>query len=455
MLFVAGLSIGIGSTVLVMVVVLALANDIPLLSPLHIFVEIYLQIQKCWHRITMNQFDEVHRSEVVADLEKYRALPFVRVLPATTPSGAARTWNGLVLHQKVSTFVKELKRPYRPSRVNMLRRQMKFSEPMFNLYDRGSCAIRIEYVPSRCPPDSARRSHSVPIHVIEYEGSSMSNGVILCLHGGGFVAGMPSMHYAVCCQLSKLTAAVCVSVDYRLCPDDGVTITDALDDCWTVYRHLVAKLSSSKRICVMGESAGGTLALLLMQRIKAKCDTISSSLCDSESSGESESSVETEQQLDPTAECIGNPACCWVCSPWTDLSMDADSVAANKDLDVMLALDPQRIFQRMAIGEIDINLRPRYQSRADKPSLVDPAFSPLYGEWAGLSPIYFTVGATEMLRDDTLRAAQRAFDAGCSVKVDIAPFEHHTWPLFQRTLPEARDATVRAADFILNHLDTC
>ncbi len=60
-----------------------------------------------------------------------------------------------------------------------------------------------------------------------------------------------------------------------------------------------------------------------------------------------------------------------------------------------------------------------------------------------------------MLRDDSLRAAEKAFAAGCSVRVDVAPFDHHTFPLFQRTLPEAMDATVRAADFIMEHLEIC
>ena len=62
------------------------------------------------------------------------------------------------------------------------------------------------------------------------------------------------------------------------------------------------------------------------------------------------------------------------------------------------------------------------------------------------------VGATEMLIDDTLRAANKAYQCGTKVKVDIEPFMHHTWPLFLRTLPEAQYAVVRAADFIMEHL---
>merc|ERR1712212_730353 len=132
---------------------------------------------------------------------------------------------------------------------------------------------------------------------------------------------------------------------------------------------------------------------------------------------------------------------------------DSESVSRNEDADGILVNDPNRYFQRIAVGEIDIDLKKRYESDEGKPSLKSKMFSPLFGDWTGLCPIYFMVGATEMLLDDTLRAAKRAFECGTEIAVDIAPFMTHTWPLFLRTVPEARYAAFRASDFILRHFN--
>ena len=243
------------------------------------------------------------------------------------------------------------------------------------------------------------------------------------------------MHYALCSELSKLTGCVCVSIDYRLCPGTAtqrITITDSLNDCFEIYKYFVlSQRVDPSKICVMGESAGGGLSLLLLQKIRDL--QVTTAQCEN-------------MELDEAS--LKMPACCWVNSPWTNLAMDSESVILNNDSDAILVNDENKYFQRMAIGEIDINLNKVNGSV----SLKDKEFSPLFGEWNGLCPIYFMCGATEMLLDDTLDAAKKAVDEGVDVRVDIEPFMHHTFPLFLRTLPEAKYAVVRAADFIIKHL---
>ena len=204
------------------------------------------------------------------------------------------------------------------------------------------------------------------------------------------------------------------------------------------------------KICIMGESAGGGLSLLLLQKIRdynktstAKLNYTEGVSCGFSSGSDSDGDLEHVH--------LGNPGCCWVNSPWTNLEMASESVTKNEHIDAMLANDENKYFQRMAIGEIDINLNKVNVSV----SLKDKEFSPLFGEWNGLCPIYFMCGATEMLLDDTLVAAKKAVEEGVDVRVDIEPFMHHTFPLFLRTLPEAKYAVVRAADFIIKHLKIC
>merc|ERR1719242_1520939 len=124
---------------------------------------------------------------------------------------------------------------------------------MFTLFDSAMCAVTKTSI-------LGADHRSIDLHCIAYSGASMANGAILCIHGGGYVSGSPSMQYSLCAELSKLTGAVCVSVDYRLVPDDGVTIADALSDCVDAFQYLVrdAKVPTSK-LCVIGESAGGGL----------------------------------------------------------------------------------------------------------------------------------------------------------------------------------------------------
>ena len=96
--------------------------------------------------------------------------------------------------------------------------------------------------------------------------------VILYLHGGGFVSGDLDTHDPVCRMLSNHVPAVVVAVNYRLAPESPYPA--ATDDCWTVLCWLTAHASSiggdARRVCVVGDSAGGNLAavMALMARDK-------------------------------------------------------------------------------------------------------------------------------------------------------------------------------------------
>mmetsp|Transcript_44247 Transcript_44247/g.39488 ORF Transcript_44247/g.39488 Transcript_44247/m.39488 type:complete len:454 (-) Transcript_44247:772-2133(-) len=439
--FVIGLSIGICSTMFSLILFLCYANNIPLTKPMHIGVEMFLQMSKFWFRlrrkpfrITKNMFEQSMSNLEIKNIkhditkEKY---PYVRILPTTKPTQQAQFWDDLLYKEKEKNFIAELKKPYKSSRISKLRAHMQFSEPMFTMVDNNT-TINVEII------------KNIACHWIEYQGASIDNGVILCSHGGGYVAGMPSMQYNLCSYLSKLTGCICLSVDYKLCPEG--LITDCVNDVFDVYKYLIQEhMVKSKRIAIMGESAGGGLSLLLLQKIRDY------------NNNHENTNDDTDNKY------LGNPGCCWVNSPWTDLSMETESCLKNNIGDAMLVNDPNKYFQRMAVGEIDINAKKRrsiksmiqkgnYSQKSTDEMLKDPSHSPLYGEWNDLCPIYFMVGATEMLVDDTLKAAKKAYDCGVKIKVDIEPFMHHTWPLFLRTLPEAQYAVVRASDFIMEHL---
>jgi monoterpene epsilon-lactone hydrolase len=83
-------------------------------------------------------------------------------------------------------------------------------------------------------------------------------------------------------------------------------------------------------------------------------------------------------------------------------------------------------------------------------ALTHPLLSPLFGVWGGLPPLYFLAGSTEMLLDDSVRAHDRALQAGVDARIDVWPDLAHVFPVIS-WLPEARDAVARIAAFIERH----
>ena len=77
----------------------------------------------------------------------------------------------------------------------------------------------------------------------------------------------------------------------------------------------------------------------------------------------------------------------------------------------------------------------------------DPRASPLYAEFKGLPPMLLFASRHEILRDDTLRLAERASAAGVNVELVVRDRLPHVWPVFVNLLPEAREAFATVTAF--------
>jgi monoterpene epsilon-lactone hydrolase len=77
-----------------------------------------------------------------------------------------------------------------------------------------------------------------------------------------------------------------------------------------------------------------------------------------------------------------------------------------------------------------------------------PMLSPLYGDLAGLPRLLVQVGSEEMLRDDSVRFADKARAAGVDVTLEEWPDMIHVWHLFADRLAEARAALARIGEFV-------
>ena len=97
-----------------------------------------------------------------------------------------------------------------------------------------------------------------------------SRGVILFLHGGGWVTESVDTYERICALMARETGMQVLAVEYRRAPEDRFPA--ALNDCYTaamaLYSGELVEGAGEENIVIMGDSAGGNLAaaLVLMAR---------------------------------------------------------------------------------------------------------------------------------------------------------------------------------------------
>ena len=228
---------------------------------------------------------------------------------------------------------------------------------------------------------------------------SLSDRHILYFHGGGYVSGSPSYYRDFIWRIAAASSAHVLCIYYRLSPEHPFPA--ALDDAVSAYSWLLAQGAAPERIAIMGDSAGGGLAFATLLRLR-------------------------EEGLPP-------PAAVVALSPWTDLAMTGESMRINANKDPMLKPERAASCARM------------YLAGADP---LNPYASPLYGDPAGLPPALIQVGSDEILRDDSVRMADKLRAAGCPVALEIWPRMPHVWQVFARVMPEARRAIEQIGFFL-------
>jgi epsilon-lactone hydrolase len=228
---------------------------------------------------------------------------------------------------------------------------------------------------------------------------SRSDRHVLYLHGGGHVAGKPALYRDFSWRIAEATRARVLMTDHRLAPEHPYPA--ALDDAVAAYRGLIGNGAEPRRTVVMGESAGGGLALALLLKLR-------------------------DQR-------VPLPAASVLLSPWTDLALTGASMARNAKADPMLKSEEAARLARCYLGAAD----PR-----------TPYASPLYGDPTGLPPTLFHVGSDEVLLDDSVRMAERMCAAGCEVELEVWPRMPHAWHVWARMMPEARTAIARIGEFV-------
>ncbi len=228
-----------------------------------------------------------------------------------------------------------------------------------------------------------------------------ARGTILYLHGGAWVMHLPGAYRRLVTSLSAQTGMRVLMPDYRLAPEHPFPA--GIDDCYAVYTWLLEQGHADRPLFLAGDSAGGSLTLVTLMRARDGM--------------------------------LHLPNGAVMLSPSTDLTGSGPSTKYNGDVDPMFS---------PAAFEL---LPDKYCPGQD---VGNPRLSPLFGTWDGLPPLLFHAGSTEMLLDDSVRAHDRARQAGVDASIEVFVELPHVFQVFP-WLPEARLAVRSIAGFITSH----
>ena len=216
----------------------------------------------------------------------------------------------------------------------------------------------------------------------------------------------PISHRIPCSKLAKLTGGRCLSVRYRLAPQNA--FPSALLDAFISYLYLLSPPPGSfhepvpaEHIVFSGDSAGGGLAMALLQLILQLYRSSSGQI--------------------PTIRFHGQnvrvpiPAGVSLIAGWFDITRCLPSLISNAQYDYLpppKSGDLSSYFPKCPVWPTD---PPRGDLYCDVSMLCHPLVSPIAAkDWKGACPVRLAYG-TEMLLDEGKVVAQKIAQQGGTV----------------------------------------
>ena len=232
---------------------------------------------------------------------------------------------------------------------------------------------------------------------------SDASRVLVFFHGGGYCSGSIESHRRLVTEAGRAARMRTLGVAYRLAPEHPFPA--AYDDALTTSRFLRNQGIAAAHVAIGGDSAGAGLTVALISRLRDGHEEI--------------------------------PACAWLVSPWTDLTMSGSTLVSKA------AVDP--LIHKEYLNELADAYLPAGMERKD------PRVSPLYADLRNFPPMLIQIGSNETLLDDATRLAARAGAADVAVALEIWPHMIHAWPLWNAHLEDGRRALTNAGSFVMRH----
>lgn len=221
--------------------------------------------------------------------------------------------------------------------------------------------LRVSQTLKKAPLAQSTRAGSVPVRILRPSGKP--KGVVLDIHGGGWVIGNAQMDDDLNLGMVHACDVAVVSVDYRLAVDTPVE--GLMDDCLTAARWLlISEEFAGLPVIIVGESAGGHLAAATLLALKQ------------------------------WPELLARVSGALLYYGVYDLTGTPSVRAAGPDT---LLLDGPGMVEALRMLTPGLSDAERRQ----------PPLSPLYGDFTGLPPALMFVGELDPLKDDTLLIGER------------------------------------------------
>jgi epsilon-lactone hydrolase len=221
-------------------------------------------------------------------------------------------------------------------------------------------------------------------------------GVILYLHGGGYIGTSPTMYAFFTGRVCRETECAVFVADYRLAPE--FPFPAGAQDASAVFQAFLAAGIVRERIFLAGDSGGGGLANTLL--------------------------LANPKRITPV-----RPAGLLLFSPEVDLRLDEPSVTENAEHDIL----PWNIPTASYLHGFDA---------------TTPSVSPLTADLAAFPPTCVSWGGDEMFRDPIRRYVQRLVDAGVPTEAREYEGMFHVFQMLMPWADDSRDVYRRVRTFI-------
>ena len=210
---------------------------------------------------------------------------------------------------------------------------------------------------------------------------------VVYLHGGGFVSGIDRFHWRYAATLARTAGLRVVVPAYPLTP------THTWRDCHGPLLDLFEQtaIASPGGVTLMGDSAGGGLALALGQQVVRRSGP--------------------------------QPTHLVLISPWVDLAGTTPGTEDARRADPWLRLTKLRLYGGWWAGEDDV---------------TRPEVSPVNGDFTGLPRTMVLCGTRDLLLPQVREAVRRAQAAGVPVTYREEEGLLHVYPVLP--VPEAKAA---------------
>ena len=284
------------------------------------------------------------------------------------------------------------------TRIENLKTRMLFKRFLNSNYTPAKLRPRVEH---GAPLAESRRIVLANAH-LEVWGESGSQLKILYVPGGGFCFGPHNDYRDFLSEVGSRLDAEIYLLNYRLAPEHPypAALNDTIDAL-----EIVSK--DDKQLAVIGDSAGATLLLCALMKLR-------------------------DLNRPPGV------ACGVYLSAFTDLALTGISLVNNSRHDPMFG------------AEALIHKVHHYLQGANP---TDPGVSPLWGDPGSLPPALFLVGSTEVLYDDSARMVEKGQQSGSDFRLRSYAGTPHIFPI-NRKLPEAREAREEIVQFLCEQLES-